>query len=371
MKGFAVLGKVCHTGATIQSSMAQSQMRDSRERVLVVSSGTVIRVCLTLLAIVILYIIKDIVALLCAALFLAALIDPFADYFEKHRVPRGLAVLLVYILGIAALVTAIVLLLPPVIAELKTVSTVFAPLLPQVFGANADLSFLLQGSITETVTKFIDTLRGSGISAAVPQLLAISSTAFGAIAAIIVVLILAFYLVSEKEALVKALTAVTPPDYQSFVSHAAMKMRARLGAWLRGELSLMTAIFLLTYIALSVIGIPYAIVLALLAGLFEVIPFIGPLLAGIPAVIFAFAISPVHGIITMLAYVLIQVLEGNVLVPKIMQRATGLNPIITLLVVLIGLRLGGIVGAILSIPLANAAAVFIEEAFRERKARNA
>ncbi|MFA5946553.1 MAG: AI-2E family transporter [Patescibacteria group bacterium] len=347
--------------------MAQSQIKDSRERVLVVSSGTVIRVCLTLLAIVVIYLIRDIVALFCAALFLAALIDPFADFFEDHKVPRGLAVLLVYIVGIVALASAIVLLLPPVLSELKTVSTIFAPLLPQVFGQNADLSVILQGSVTESVTKFINTLRGSGISAAVPQLLAIGSTAFGAIAALLVVLILAFYLVSEKEALVKALSSVTPDDYQSFVSQAAMKIRVRLGAWLRGELMLMTSIFLLTYIALSLIGIPYAIVLALLAGLFEIIPFVGPLLAGIPSVILAFAISPILGVVTILAYILIQVLEGNVLVPKIMQRATGLNPIITLLVVLIGLRLGGIVGAILSIPLANAAAVFIQEVYRERK----
>jgi predicted PurR-regulated permease PerM len=367
MKGFSVLGKVCHTGATIQSSMAQSQMHDARERVLVISPGSVVRVCVTILALVVVYLIRDIVALFCAALFLAVLIDPFADFFEAHKVPRGLAVLLIYVVGITALVTAIVLLLPPVISQLRTVTTVLAPLLPQVFGSNADLSVILQGTLTETVTKFIDTLRGSGVSAAVPQLLALSSSAFGTFAAFTVVLILTFYLVSEKEALVKVLTSVTPEEYQSFVADTARKVRTRLGAWLRGELMLMTSIFLLTYTALSLIGIPYAIVLALLAGLFEVIPFVGPLLAGIPAIILAFAISPVHGIVTVIAFILIQALEGNVLVPKIMQRATGLNPIITLLVVLIGLRLGGIVGAILSVPLANAAAVMIGEVLKERK----
>ncbi len=347
--------------------MAERQAKDSGERTIVISTATILRVCVTIAAIGILYIIKDIVALFFAALFLAALIDPFADFFEKYRVPRGLAVVLVYIIGIAALVTAIVLLLPPVIVELRAASTVFAPFLTQTFGDHADLNFLLQGTISESITNILTTIRGSGVSAAIPQLLAIGSTAFGTVAEFVVVLVLAFYLVVEKEALVKALRAVTPTEYQPMVSHVAIKVRTRLGAWLRGELVLMSCIFLLIYIALTIIGVPYAIVLALLAGLFEVIPFIGPLLAGIPAVILAFFISPVHGIATIIAYVLVQVLEGNVLVPKIMQKATGLNPIISLLVVLIGLRLGGIVGAVLSIPLANALAVFIEEVFRARR----
>lgn len=349
--------------------MAQSQIKDSRERVLVVSTGTVIRVCLTLFAVIVLYIIKDIVALFCAALFLAVLIDPFADFFERYHVPRGLAVLFIYIVGIAFLITAAVLILPPVLIELKTFSAVFAPFLPQVFGQNTDFSLILQGSATESITRFIDTLRGSGISAAIPQLMSIGSTAFGTLSAFTLVLILAFYSVSEKEVLIRAISSMMPSEYQSFATHAAMKVRTRLGAWLRGELMLMTSIAILTYIALTLIGIPNAIVLALLAGLFEIIPFVGPMLAGIPAVILAFAISPVYGVVTILAYILIQMIEGNILVPKIMQRATGLNPIFTLLIVLIGLRLGGIVGAILSIPLANAAAVFIEEVLLERKAR--
>ncbi|MFA5946315.1 MAG: AI-2E family transporter [Patescibacteria group bacterium] len=346
--------------------MKERQTGDPRERVLVVSTGTIVRVLLTLAVIGILFIIRDIVALFCAALFLAALIDPFADFFERTKVPRGLAVILVYIIGIALLTTAIVLVLPPVVSELRASSSVFTPFLIQLFGSKADLGVLLQGSLSESVTNIIATARGSGVSAAVPQLLAIGTTAFGTVAAFVIVLVLAFYLVVEKEALVKALGAVTPPDYHPLVSQIATKVRGRLGDWLRGELMLMTTIFLLAYIALSIIGIPYAIVLALLAGLFEVIPFIGPLLAGIPAVILAFLISPMHGIATIMAYILIQVLEGNVLVPKIMQRATGLNPIISLMVVLIGLRLGGIVGAILSIPLANAASAFIEEAFRAK-----
>jgi predicted PurR-regulated permease PerM len=347
--------------------MAERQTRDTRERVLVVSTSTVVRICLTLLALVLLYLLKDIVALFFAALFLSALMDPFADFFERYRIPRGLAVLLVYILGLTAFVAIVTVVLPPVVNELKNFSVVFAPALTETFGKDIDFAALTGGSLADSLQNIVQTIRGSGVSAAVPQILAIGGTAFGTIAAVVAVLILTFYMVVEKEALVKALGTVTPPDYRPFVFKVAMKVRQRLGAWLRGELMLMTSIFLLVYAALSVIGVPYAIVFAILAGLFEVIPFVGPLLAGIPAVIIALSISPVHGIIVALAYILIQVLEGNVLVPKIMQRATGLNPIISLLVVLIGLRLGGIVGAILSIPLANAIAVFVEEVFRERR----
>lgn len=141
-------------------------------------------------------------------------------------------------------------------------------------------------------------------------------------------------------------------------------MRERMGSWLRGELVLMFSIAILTYFALLLLGVPYALVLAIIAGILEIIPFIGPLLSGVPAVILALSISPIHAVLTALSYVVIQSVEGNVLVPKIMQKATGINPIISLLAVLIGWRLGGIVGAILSIPLANAISVFMEEVFR-------
>ncbi len=347
--------------------MEERQPKPKREYLVTISTGTMLRVLVVLLVLGFLFLIRDIVALFFAALFLAALLDPFADFLERKRVPRVLAVVIVYVIGLAILAGAVVLVLPPVITQLQTFVTIFAPFISETLGIQVGSDIFGQGSFAASLESILTTVRGGGFSAAVPQILSVGSDVFGGVVAGILVLILALYLVVEKSALVKAISFATPEDYQPFVAQVAMKVRERLGNWLRGELMLMFSIFLLTYIALSILGIPYALVLALLAGLLEIIPFIGPLLSGVPAVILALAISPLHAIATALAYVIIQTMEGNVLVPKIMQKATGINPIISLLCVLIGWRLGGMVGAILSIPLANALSVLMTEVFRKTR----
>jgi predicted PurR-regulated permease PerM len=345
--------------------MDDGQTPGSAEHVIAISTGTIFRVILVLLVLAFLFLIKDVVAMFFAALFLAALIDPFADYLEARKIPRGLAVLIVYFVGLSILTVALILILPPVLSETRTLGGIFSPIVSEASGHEVDFNALFEGGITSSFENILNTARGSGISAAVPQILAIGTAAFGGIFAATLVLILAFYLVVEKGSLVKAISFLTPPEYQPFVLQVAVKVRERLGHWLRGQLILMFSIFLLTYLALELLGIPYALVLALVAGILEVIPFVGPLLSGVPAVILGLAVSPFHALAAALSYFVIQSVEGNILVPKIMQKVTGISPIISLLAVLIGWRLGGIVGAILSIPLANAVSVFLGEVYRK------
>ncbi|MEK7183150.1 MAG: AI-2E family transporter [Patescibacteria group bacterium] len=332
-----------------------------------ISTGTIIRSILILLVLGFLYLIRDVLAMFLAALFLAALIDPFADYLERMKIPRGLAALIVYIIGLLLVTGALILILPPVLAELTNFSSFFEPILPEAVNGHVSYAEIFSvEALTANAQQIFETIRGAGISAAVPELLEVGSNAFGAAAAVVVVLILAFFLVAEKTALVKAIAFVAPAEYQPFVMQVSGKMRERLGSWLRGQLLLMLAIFILTYIALTILGVPYAIILALMAGLLEIIPFIGPWLAAVPAVILALSVSPVHALLTGIVYLVIQMIENNILVPKIMQKVSGLNPIISLLAVLIGWRVGNVVGVILSIPLAMAASVFLAEIFKNR-----
>ena len=336
-----------------------------------ISTGTIVRSILILLVLAFLYLIRDVLAMFFAALFLAALIDPFADYLERMKIPRGIAALIVYVIGLSLVAGALILILPPVLGELQNFSSFFSPFLPDVGNGHIDYGELFSlEAMTENFRQLLDTVRGAGISAAVPELLQLGSSAFGAVAAVVVVLILAFFLVAEKTALVKAIAFVAPAEYQPFVMQVSGKMRERLGSWLRGQLLLMLAIFILTYIALTAIGVPYALILALLAGLLEIIPFIGPWLAAVPAVILALSVSPLHALLTAAVYFIIQMVENNILVPKIMQKVSGLNPIISLLAVLIGWRVGNVVGVVLSIPLAMAASVFLGEIFRNRTDTN-
>ena len=115
---------------------------------------------------------------------------------------------------------------------------------------------------------------------------------------------------------------------------------------------LMTSIGLLTYIGLSILGVPFALSLAFLAGLLEIVPIIGPIMSAIPAFIVASSASSFLGLGTLVLYLIIQQLENNLIVPYIMNKAVGIHPITTLIALSIGGTLGGILGAILAVPVA-------------------
>jgi len=127
-------------------------------------------------------------------------------------------------------------------------------------------------------------------------------------------------------------------------------LEGRLGGWARGQLGLMLVIAFANYIGLSLLGIPYALPLSILAGLLEIIPYIGPIIAAIPAVVIGFGTSPILGMAVAAMAFLIQQLENYVFVPKIMQKSAGVNPIITLLALAIGFRLAGVIGLLISVP---------------------
>ena len=159
---------------------------------------------------------------------------------------------------------------------------------------------------------------------------------------------------------------ITPDHVHEELGRITEKIQNKIGQWLRGQLILMAIIFFVTFIGLKIIGVPYALVLALVAGITEIIPYAGPILGAMPAVFIAFTISPVKGLLAVLLYFLIQQAENHLIVPKVMQRTTGLNPIIVIVAVLVGAQLAGVLGALLAVPIAAALEVVIHERFDKK-----
>jgi len=188
---------------------------------------------------------------------------------------------------------------------------------------------------------------------------------FGGVITLLIIAVLSFYMVVEDDAAKRLFRHLAPADKQEHISGLIQKMQEKIGAWLRGELVLMFIIGLVTYIGLVVLGVEYALVLAIIAGVSEIVPYAGPIIATVPAVAIAFTQSPILGLMVLVLYFLIQQLENNFLVPKVMQKATGLNPVISLVVLLIGFKVGGVMGAVLAIPVTTMIAVFLSDYFNE------
>jgi predicted PurR-regulated permease PerM len=165
------------------------------------------------------------------------------------------------------------------------------------------------------------------------------------------VLVFTFYLLLEHETIEKNIRNMFSKDPADRIIYTVRSIEYSLGSWLRGELILMFFIGLLSYIGLSFLKVDYALPLAIIAGLMEIVPIIGPIISGIPAVIVALTVSPILALTTVALYFIVHQLENNLIVPFVMKKAVNLPPLITIIALMIGSRLAGIVGAVLSIPI--------------------
>ncbi|MFH1142107.1 MAG: AI-2E family transporter [Candidatus Uhrbacteria bacterium] len=321
-----------------------------------ISTGTILKIIAIFAALWFVWFVRDILAVIFVALLLAALIDPVADWFSTRKIPRSLAVILVYLLLFCVVAFVVIMLVPPVIAQVSALLINFG-YYDQVATYIERFSSLNLG---ESVADNIGQLTTS-----IQHVFATLSGFIGGIAAMVIVLVLAFYMVVEEEAARGFFKTLSPVKYQSHLATLFIKMQKKIGLWLRGQIILGLIVGIVAYIGLSILDVQYALVLAIMAGLFEIVPYIGPVAAAIPAVILALLQDPIKGVMVAILYVVIQWLENNILVPKIMQKVTGLNPIVSIVALLVGLKIAGIVGAVLAVPVATMVAVILEDLFSE------
>jgi len=141
-------------------------------------------------------------------------------------------------------------------------------------------------------------------------------------------------------------------------------IEAGLGAWVRGEIILMIIVGMLSFVGLTLLQVPYALSLAVWAGLLEIVPIIGPILSAVPAVLVALLVSPVLAVAVVALYFIVQQLENHLIVPNVMRRAVGVNPLITILTLMVGAKLAGISGAVLSVPLVVLLKIILKDIFQ-------
>jgi predicted PurR-regulated permease PerM len=285
--------------------------------------------------------IRDIILSIFLSYIIMAAVLPITSFLRKRRVPKLLAVLIPYFVIVLLLFLLIIPLVPFVLAQLKSLIMGFPKYLSQaldIFGFSVD-------------TKHIQTYLDSQSNTISTNALQVTSTVFGGLFTIITVFIVSLYLLLYNDSFKKNFAKLFHKIHHEKVLNTVSLVNEKLGAWLQGQVILSLIIGLVTWAILMLLGIPYALPLGLLAGILEIVPTLGPTLAAIPAVIVAFSISTTMALVIIVTYIMIQTFEAQLLVPKIMQRAVGLNPVVVILGVTIGANLMGLVGALLSVPL--------------------
>ena len=330
-----------------------------------ISTGTIMKLLIFFLIISFLYLIKEVILLIFVALILASAFDPWVDWFQSKKIPRGLAILVIYIVLVSVVSLVFVLMVPPISKEISQLSE-NVPLYYEkvVNGFNAfqgKTEINAQSQLQQGLSNI-----GENLPSTISNVFSTIFDVFGGIFSVLLVLVLTFYFTVQEEAMKHSIRSLTPSRFQPYLLRLYGRIQLKMGQWLRGQLILSAVIFTLTFIGLTILGVNYALVLAFVAGLFEIIPFIGPWLAAVPAIFFGFLQSPIMGVSVIILYIIIQELENHLIVPKVMSKAVGLNPLIVIIVILIGARLSGITGALIAVPVATAISVFLKD-FMERR----
>lgn len=299
-----------------------------------------------------------IIGLFIAVLLMTAL-NPAVEKLARAKIPRPLAIFLVYLVLIGIVGLGLFWLIPPLVDETTKLVNRLPLILEQlgVWLENLGVSGI-DKSIIESQISQIGTIPVNFIRFAVSLL--------SNVIVVFSVLVITFYLLIERRNLDKYLLVLFGDDGEKKAKRFVDQIEARLGGWVRGELTLMVIIGVLTYIGLRLLGIPFALPLAILAGVLEIVPNIGPVISAIPAVAVALTISPIMGVATAALYFLVQQLENSVIVPKVMQKAAGVNPLVTIVSLAVGFQLAGPLGAILAVPVVIVLHVIASEVFSIR-----
>ena len=269
-----------------------------------------------------------------------AALSPFSDFLTKKRFPRILSVLIPYALAIAVLVLLIFPLVPFFVSQIQLLFSNFPTYINQVskiFNLNINVSN-------------VNNVFESDIDAVAKNALSFTGKIFTGAFSVLSVLVIGFYLMLERHMLKDQVVILFPQKYQKKIREIMVQIETKLGLWLRGQLVLSFTIGFVTWLGLTLLGLPFALPLGLLAGMLEIVPTIGPIIASVPAIIVALTISPQIALVVTGFYIVIQMIENNVLVPKIMEKAVGLSPIVVIIGVLIGSKFLGILGALLAVP---------------------
>jgi predicted PurR-regulated permease PerM len=294
------------------------------------------------------------------AVLLASALEPVIDWIRGHvRLRRGIAILVVYAAFFVTVIGFALVVVPAAINQFNDIVEVMPPLVERARDWAASLQPRgLSTSITALIDEAARTLRP--LPPDPDAVFEVGLTVAESVASVATLLTIVFFWLVEHARLQRFALAFMPAKRRAGVREAWNEVEDRLGKWVRGQLILMGAIGIATGIAYTLLGLPSALLLALIAAVTEAIPIIGPLLGAIPAVLVAATVSPELALVVAGVYVVLQVLEGNVLVPLVMRNSIGISPFLVVVSVLVGAAAGGIVGALFAVPVAAAILVLLE-----------
>ena len=324
------------------------------EKQYVISIKTILTTFAILLAAYVVYRLGPVFAIILISTLIVLALEPLVKYFMKFTVwnrpvSRSLAVIQTYAIFIIAIVAVFTIGLPPVISQAQRLLM--------------NLTSLLSGLNVPT-----DSVR---ITDVIPQLSQFTgnvfktlTSGFMTLTSVFTILMLSIYMSLDWENLKHKLLSVFKEPLKEEMTNVVDEVETNVGHWVKGQLVLMFVIGTVTFVGLSVLRVDYPLALGLIAGLLEIVPILGPVIAAVLSAIIAFSADPIKGLAVLGLFAIIQQLENNILVPKIMQRVSGFSPLVILIALITGSNFFGVVGAIVAVPITMILAIVVKSVLR-------
>jgi len=333
-----------------------------------ISTLTILKIAGILLFLYFCYLSRDILAILFIAFIFFSALNPLVNRLQKAHIPRPLGVIFLYLILFSVISLILILFTPIVIEQIHDLIISFPAYWQKFFSGITQLQqFSSRYGLENHLKHLLDFLQenlNQGLRGVFSTIISI----FGGLFSFFIILIIAFYMIVEKNSLKDFLQEVLPLKYRRYFLSTLENVEVKLGAWARAQLVLSFAIFVLIFAALSIARVKYALVLALFAGMTELIPYLGPIIGAAPAVLLTFLSNPLKAILVAFIYFAVQQFENAVLVPQIMRRAVGINPVVSIVCLMAGFSIDGVFGAILAIPSVVVLSVIMHDVLaREEK----
>jgi len=357
-----------------------------------ISAGVIIKALVVLVVAFLLYKMLDLVLVVLTAVVIASAIEPLIHWFGKYKIRRLFAVITTYISIILIFSGLLYFFIPPVLDEasnllssapkyLDTV-TLWNPLNDAKLtetakmadgisdGINSSKQIINSASAGNSNSTVLSDLitRFQGLTAsASDNIINIASGIFGGVFSFILIIVLSFYLAVQEGGVEKFLRIVTPIKNEAYVIDLWKRSQRKIGYWMQGQMLLGVVVGVLVYLGLMILGVENALVLAVFAGVLEIIPVFGPILSAIPAIIFGFAGGGLTlGLLVLGLFVIIQQFENHLIYPLVVKKVVGVSPIVVILALIIGGKFAGFLGIILSVPATSVLMEFLTDIQKDK-----
>lgn len=313
-----------------------------------ISWETMWRILLFVVIVAVLYQGRQILLGLFLAIIISSGLEGIVNAMAKIGLPRSISVILIFLLAVVAVVFILYAVIPVLIVELNTI---FAGAGSNAPGGLGFLLSLKSQSLSSSVSKLSSELLSGGSP------FSLFSNALGSFGLAVAVIISSFYLSLSEDGVERFIKVVIPPDYEPTALRIYGHSRRLIGSWFRTQLLLSLIMGIMVWLGMTLLHVPYAFLIAFIAALFELVPFVGPIVSGAVGVVTALTVSATLALYVLIFFLVAQQLESNVFVPILNRRSVGLHPVIVIVALLIGAEIGGFLGVVIAVP---AAAVFQE-----------